>query len=388
MKDLRITFWGVQGSCPIFLGQHELAEYARQVATYTLNEMIEDIERLEPSSRTPMERILGGPATHEAINEYQGKLGLPTLPFYGGDTTCIEIETSEGNTLLLDGGSGIRHCSVDIVKRWEDHKDRVLHVFGSHEHLDHRSGLPFASFCLLKTNPFDLRIYGHYNFLKALDDRFGIFSRTLGELVHQDDPLDYTIMPARFTGTEVRELGARGASPDNVPWHVHDMDEPVMIGQTAVRAFPVYHGPTPCLAYKISHGDATFVFCTDHEPRQGLDPDDYRQKTANAAEARLCEHSRNVDVMYVDGQFFKAEYMGLRGIGESPPVSRIDWGHGIIETNIERSLTCGVKRTYIGHHDPGREWPERVQIDRQLESLSRKEGAFIELAKGGTVLDL
>src|SRR6185436_20723441 len=74
-----------------------------------------------------------------------------------------------------------------------------------------------------------------------------------------------------------------------LPWRVHDMSEPVRIGETSVTAFEVYHGVTDCLAYKIRHGDVSFVFCTDHELRHGDDPTDPRQAKSTAAEATLVE---------------------------------------------------------------------------------------------------
>ncbi len=388
MKNLRITFWGVQGSCPIFLSQHEFEEYAKHVATFTLTRSFEELAQLEPSAKRPLEQLLGGPATRDAILAYQARLGLPELPIYGGDTTCVEVETSEGNILIFDGGSGVRQCSNSIVERWADRKDRTLYIFGSHEHLDHRSGLPFATFCFLKENPFKLRVYGHYNFLKALDDRFGVFSEKLGELTYQDDPLDFKLMSAEFRGFEIRDPTAEAAGPGARHWEVHDLATPVRIGRTEIFAFSVFHGPTPCLGYKVCHDGVSFVFCTDHECRQGFDPTQRQQVLARIGEENLIRFSRGVDAMYIDGQFFKAEYMGLRGIGKSPAVSRMDWGHGVIETNIERAFLHKIKRTYIGHHDPGREWPERLQVDRELEYLCRDWDIHIELAKGGSSVEI
>jgi hypothetical protein len=166
------------------------------------------------------------------------------------------------------------------------------------------------------------------------------------------------------------------------------MGEPVRVGNTTVTAFEVYHGVTDCLGYKIRHGDVSFVFCTDHELRHGDDPTDPRQAKSSAAEATLVEQCGDADLGYFDGQYFRSEYEGLRGIGLTPPVSRVGWGHGCIEDVIARARKCRVKHTLIGHHDPERQWDARVHLDRELARLCEGEPNRIELAKQGAVVNL
>ena len=55
---------------------------------------------------------------------------------------------------------------------------------------------------------------------------------------------------------------------------------------------------------------------------------------------------------------------------------------------IRRSMQCRIKRTFIGHHDPDREWGEQLTLDRELFDASRGTGCQIELAKPDTVIDL
>jgi hypothetical protein len=110
-----------------------------------------------------------------------------------------------------------------------------------------------------------------------------------------------------------------------------DAAQPLHINNTTVTAFDVYHGPVRCLAYKIQHGPASFLFCTDHELRHGAQPADPRQAESAMRDASLVEHCRGVDVAYFDGQYFRAEYDGNRGIGSTMAVSRVDWGHGCVE---------------------------------------------------------
>jgi ribonuclease BN (tRNA processing enzyme) len=388
---MRIRFWGVQGSCPMFPEPHEVEEYKWVVAQDAIRRVLADIREASHGGPVTVEQLLGGlsDAGPAALAAYQRKLGTPDLPVYGGETTCIIIETADDNVIVLDGGSGIRNGSKHMIRNWGD-RPRTLHILASHEHLDHRSGLPFCQFCFVRP-PFDVHVYGTGQFLNALDTRYGIYSRQITPQTYYDDPIDYRMMSAKFSGIEIpgtdgRPLDLGAAAPR--PWDVHAANEPIRIGATTVTPFDVYHGPTRCLAYKIRHGPATFVFCTDHELRHGPDPADPRQARSLEADARLAAHCQDADLAYFDGQYFLDEYHGRRGIGVNAAVPRVDWGHGCIEDVIDRCRRCRVRHGLVGHHDPERSWQERIVLDRRLITESADGPCKIELAKSDMIVDL
>ncbi len=399
IKNLRITFWGVQGSCPIFPTNREVTEYAKIVARDTVERVMRELADKAVNGHVETE-YLRQFATAQAAARFQEQLGLPSLPVYGGETTCIEIETSDGHIIVLDAGSGLREFSSQLLRKWAHRQNRVLHIFGSHEHLDHRSGLPFAGFVFAKVEPFLVNVYGTHRFLQTLDGRYGIFSQKLSPAAHADDPLDYRMMAAKFHGVELRVkdpaaaigptmglAAAGGPGMDDVPWEIRDLREPIRIGATTITPFEVCH-VTDCLGYTIRHGDVRFVFCTDHEYRHGDDPTIAAQARSSAAEAGLVDHCWDADLGYFDGQYFRSEYEGLRGIGFGPPVSRIGWGHGCVEDCISRSRKCRIRRSLIGHHDPERQWDDRLHLDSELSRMTQGEECRIELAKQGMVVDL
>jgi phosphoribosyl 1,2-cyclic phosphodiesterase len=334
----------------------------------------------------------------------QGSLPI-SLPNHAGDTTAIEVQTSEGNIILLDAGSGIRRCSLSIVDRLANQHDRTLHIFGSHEHLDHRLGLTFSRFCYVEQNPFNLHLYGSYNFLHALDQHYGIFSKEISDLTYLDDPVDFTMMSANFTATELAPPSQRSVlgnqhSPHPSRratdiykryWPIHDLSSPIRIGRTIIQPFEVYHVIPCCLGYKIEHDGKTFIFCTDHELRRGPaanSANNDRQQRSDRAESNLRALSQNADLAYMDGQYFLDEYLGKKGIGSFPPMPRLDWGHSCIEDVIARSQQCNIKRTLIGHHDPERDWPERTRMDHHLSQLSANKPHQFQLAHTDLVIDL
>ena len=390
IRNMRITFWGVRGSCQIFPTPAEVQEYSRRVAVDAVMRVINDLRR-NPDADTYARGLLSQLANPADFEKYQSRLGTPHFPIYGGETTCVQIETAEGNTILIDGGSGIRHCAKYLVKSWPAEKPRHLYMFGTHEHLDHRSGLPFSRFCFARPEGFHLHIFGTFGFLNALDERYGVFSRQIRPTTYMDDPIDFRMMSATFHGTEIRnaeDVDPAALSMYPLFWDVKDINKPIEIGSTQITAFNVYHGPTRCLAYKIVHNGATFLFCTDHELRHGADPDDPRQRRSLAAEERLVRYATDVDVAYLDGQYYLDEYLGKKGVGTTSPVPRIDWGHGCIEDIVERVRRCRVKRCLIGHHDPERDWAEQVDMDRWLAELSATLPGTLELAKGDQVIDV
>jgi len=388
VKNLRLRFWGVQGSCPMFPEASEVIEYERLSAIELLSKVFGDVQRhAHDGQGCKVEDLLGGPLNQENLEKYQRKLGTSNLPTYGGDTTCVSVETADGDLLVIDGGSGIRNCSKHFTQRWPKEKPREVFIIATHEHLDHRSGLPFCQFCYVKP-PFTINVMAGYQFLNALDERYGIFTRKISDSTHLDDPIDYRVMSSKFTATELRNPANPDFPATAAPWPVQDFSQPIKINNTTITPFEVYHGMVRCLAYKIQHGPASFVFCTDHELRHGTDPNDIRQIKSLQADARLATFCQDVDVAYFDGQYFRAEYDGKQSVGTVQATSRLDWGHGCVEDIVERAKKCRIKRSFIGHHDPERSWMARLETDHWLTARCEGQPYHVELAKSEFVEDL
>jgi hypothetical protein len=388
IKNMRIHLYGVRGSSPTFPRRQEREALQAFMGQELLRGVLEDLARHVDGKDhldCTLTEVIGGPLNEETLVRYRQKFKIKEPPIYGGWTTCARIETSDGHDIVLDCGTGFTPCARDLQIKWADQEERHLHIFGTHSHLDHTMGFDQAAVCFDPRNT--IHMYGNYHFLCSLDSYLGIFSKSVREaLPGLRTRVNYKIMLAAFLATEITDNG----NPDQdekskgMERVLHDRSHPIEIGKTRITAFSVHH-PTPCLAYKIEHGGKRFVFCTDHELRHSRDPSDPKQKASDQAEARLAEHALDADVLYRDGQYLRSDYDGVSAIGASRPVPRMGWGHSCIEDVQEMGMQCRVKRTYIGHHDPDREWLELRRID---DALARKHGKKIKLAHAGTVMDL
>lgn len=392
IKNLRIRFYGVQGSGSTFPGANEIADIQAVTDCQLLEAVFKDIAHLlggRKLTEQELESYIGGPINRKTLLLFREKFAISQPRIYGGWTTCIHIETAQGNDIVFDCGSGFRNCAKNLQDKWGDKPKRSLYIFGSHSHYDHTEGFDQAVICFDPRNV--INIYGNYQFLYALNSHLGIFTHYIREdILGVQTPINYTIMPAQFNGFEICKMEDESPGQTmrtDIGCKLVDIHEPIRIGETRITPINVCH-PAPCLAYKVEHGGKSFIYCTDHELKHGLEENDPEFRASLEAEERLIYQARGADVMYRDGQFLRSEYDGLAGIGSSGPVPRLNWGHSCIEDVQNMSAKCNIKQTYIGHHDPNREWAERNWIDESLARSCQSSQNKIELARAGTIIDL
>lgn len=387
-RGMRVHLYGAQGSGSVFPSQPERLAMLRCSQHGLLTRVFEDIARhadAEGRLHCEVSELIGGPVTPRTIIKYAERFQVPEPRVYGGWTTCVRVETADGYEIVLDCGSGFRHCAHDLQAKWGDRPERQLHLFGSHSHLDHTEGFDQAGVCFDPRN--HLHIYGNLRFLRALDYNLGIFSRRVAPAAQGvQTPLHFGVMPAKFEAWEIRSPASAADEAPPLTSAALEAGAPIQLGRTTIIPFEVYH-PAPCLAYRLEHDGSVFVFCTDHELRREP-PDSPETRMSLEAEERLAHYAHRADLLYRDGQYLAAEYLGLKGIGDSAPVPRIGWGHSCIEDVVEMARRCEIRRTLIGHHDPNRSWSELNWLDESMARLSANEGFHVELARAETRFDL
>jgi phosphoribosyl 1,2-cyclic phosphodiesterase len=238
----------------------------------------------------------------------------PETMHYGGNTSCVEVTLSDGSTLILDAGTGIRPLGLALVPG-----GRPLNVLLTHLHLDHIQGLMF--FAPLFRPECEIVIWGPASPESPLRDRIARY------------------ISAPLAPVEVRELPAlvsfREADP--VQWQ---------LGNARVTAQAVNHrGPT--LGYRIEDGDDVLCYIPDHEPGLGAPLDRCDDEWISGFDL-----ARGASLLIHDCQYTDKEYPQHLGWGHSPLSDALSFAHRV-----------AAEQVLLFHHDP-------LHSDDFLDSLS------------------
>lgn len=257
---------------------------------------------------------------------------------YGGNTSCVSVEGSEGSLLVLDSGTGIRQLGLSIPESL-----RKIHLLLTHLHMDHLQGLPF--FAPLRRPGVEVHIWGPPSIRSNLRQRV----------------LRY-LSPPLFP-VSIRELS------DSLFFHELPIDE-VEIGEFRVRADLIIH-PNPTIGYRINCGKASLAYLPDHEPALGTKRFPISKEWTSGY--RLAEGS---DVLIHDAQYFDYEY----------PL-RAGFGHSSLSQAFEFASLVETQNFIPFHHDPSH---DDDLLDKMiLHAIREADPAFsVTPGKEGTVLEL
>jgi phosphoribosyl 1,2-cyclic phosphodiesterase len=304
-ESMEITFYGVRGSLPAPLRPQEIEA---QMAAALL-------QASEAGARF---------SSLEAAQEWLvANLPLHQRGGYGGDTTSFLVRC--GNTrLIVDAGSGIRRLGRDLMPELFRTGKLELSLLFTHMHLDHIMGFPFFAplFAPKRRFSVNLSIHGGAAWRAELQT---VLAATVG--------------PPVFP-VELEQLRAEAASIEYHP--VYDGLTVTLgdAGDVTAHCRRLHH-PNETYGWRIEYGGKAFVVATDTEPYAGPD-------------LGLAELAANADVLYVDAQFDRAQY-----VGEYDRLSRVGWGHGYAEWCAEYASDAGARLAVMGHHDPA-SGPQRI----------------------------
>jgi len=250
---------------------------------------------------------------------------------YGGNTICLATQLADGEYLVLDGGTGLRHLGAAIASESAGKPVRI-HVLFSHYHFDHIEGLPL--FLPLYDRNSTIVVHGFAP--KEMSVR-----ETLEGLIRPP------WFPARLSG-----------SPARIEYSEID-GSPFRIGDVTIETLPLNH-PDGSLAFRLDHAGRKIVFATDHEHGR---PE---------VDAALAEFSTGVDYLIYDATYIPAEYESLRR----------GWGHSTWYAAVAVARAARLKNLILFHHHP-------EHSDAELESilaLARTEFPNTFLAREGDAI--
>ncbi|MGP1576093.1 MAG: MBL fold metallo-hydrolase [Treponema sp.] len=282
---MRIHFWGVRGSIATPLSSEQIQAKISAVVQRITAKDIEDEDSRE--------RFLAS---------------LPSWLFgtVGGNTTCVEIETENGEHIIFDAGSGIRQLGIDLQNRMDYYeKPHTYHLFFTHAHWDHIQGLPFF-------NP-------------AYDPRntIIIYSPRAKMQSFLEEQMKWPYFPVTMFG--------KGGFTADISFHyIEPHERYVTIGDAQIGWHRVRH-PGGCVAYSVANNEKKIIFSTDTELR----PQDFERNDANIA------FYSGVDLLIIDAQYTMSD-----------SIQKIGWGHSTFSLAIDFANSWQIKKLALFHHEP------------------------------------
>ncbi len=278
----------------------------------------------------------------------------PDTVRYGGNTTCLEITTDEGNKIIIDGGSGIRQLGLDQLAKLPV----TVSLFITHTHWDHIQGLPFYTPLFIRGNK--INIYGAFD---------PVYRKDIREILATQ--MEYCYFPVRES-----ELMA------DITYTSLKEGEPITVGSTSVTPILLNH-PVLNFGYKVESNGKKFFFTGDYEPATNIydaDEDGYDlyQEMVDKQNEIISEFIRDADAAVMDAQYTTEEYKTKKG-----------WGHGTYDSCIALAKKSRVKNLYLTHHDPTRKDEKLDLIYEELKTKYPNEAGFsMSLAIEGTEIVL
>ncbi len=276
---MKVMLWGVRGSLPSPIPPERIEQRLRQV----LNTFFERGHR----QKTDIEHFL---ATLPPFTRHG----------FGGNTACIEVITP-GQSIIIDGGSGIRRLGEKLMGGPCGAGKGEVHIFFTHFHWDHLIGLPFFIPLFVPGNKI------HFHAVQP----------NLEKIIRQVFTKPFFPVPFEHLGSQIS-------------FHQLEPRAKARIADIELTPYELDH-PDPCWGYRIVSHERIFSYCVDTEATRvsaaDLGPD--------------LSLYQGVDLMVFDGQYTLIE-----------ATEKINWGHAAAPIGLDIAIREGVKKILFVHHDP------------------------------------
>ena len=249
---------------------------------------------------------------------------------YGGNTTCVEVISSDGQRVIIDAGSGIRALGEQLM---ENREHTELYLLITHIHWDHLLGFPFFSpihdkDCTIKVDGYPACMKGiRYPFDNQMGD--GFF------------PISFEDLEAQITYIGVLKR------------------EPLRIGSMVITKVALTH-PQGGFGFRFQDQGREMVFITDNE----LIPDS--EGTGNMDQ--YIQFCKDAHLLIHDAQYSPTEILKRRG-----------WGHSNYEDTIDLAIKAGVQRLLLFHHDPTRTDEDLKEIEKHCQEMIKRRGSGLQV---------
>jgi phosphoribosyl 1,2-cyclic phosphodiesterase len=241
-------------------------------------------------------------ASDAEIERHVDGLAFAVAGTYGGNTSCVEIETGGPDYVICDLGSGLRPFGQAALARHGPASPQTYHIFVSHVHWDHIMGLPFFAPAYIPGNR--LRIYGSHP---------GLGSALRRQQDEPSFPVDFSFLRA-----DIEFVRLEPGKPRDVA------------GMTVTTMLQRHAGDS--YGYRFEANGRSVVYTTDSEHKLD-DPVETESFVA---------FFRNADVVIFDAMYSLADAVSIRA----------DWGHSSNIVGVELCQMAGVRHLCLFHHEP------------------------------------
>ena len=235
---------------------------------------------------------------------------------YGGDTSCIEVRTSDNELIILDMGSGIRNLGTKILS--DDSYPKTIHILLSHFHWDHIMG--FLYFTPFYDDSYTFNIYGYNKHTSTSS-----FSKKI---------LDPTFWPVSMDML-------------NAKINFIDLDgEDLIINSNTQIKYLNHSHPNTATSYRVETGSQSIVYTTDCEhPVKNLNKN-------------VIEIAKNSDMLIHDSHFSNEDLEKFKG-----------WGHSSYGEAIDVANKANVKTLVLFHYNPNYNDDEVSRIEKEAKKI-------------------
>ncbi|MBT3783916.1 MBL fold metallo-hydrolase [bacterium] len=254
--------------------------------------------------------------------------------YFGGNTTCVEIVSSDGIRCVIDAGTGIRDLGTSLLNELPT----TMHLFLTHYHWDHCIGFPFFVPAFIPGNT--IEIYGQDKGSESAKDILD------GRLMCAPNfPVPLAVMGATLNFHRLGERGKIELSKD-----------------FTVEYAPLFH-PNGVIGLRFTDKGRVFTYLTDIEHTSDSDED---------VDAEPLELARDASVLAYDCQYTPDEYQ-----------TRVNWGHSTWRAGLNLSIKAAAKQMLMIHHDPAHTDDKVRDMLKDAQDAANGTGVIINAAYEG-----
>jgi len=306
-----IRFWGTRGSLPVSLSAGALQDKLVDALLSAAGKGIDT----EAKARA----FLAGEPDYAATHTF------------GGNTSCVQIETGGPEYVLCDMGSGAREFGNRVLSVHGHDRPQTFHVFMSHVHWDHVMGFPFFAPAYRAGNR--IRIYGCQDTIEEGFRR---------QHTAPSFPIEFEELSATIEFVKI-ETGRRYE----------------IAGLSVTAMLQAHSGDS--YGYRFERDGKSVVYSTDSE---------HKLEDKHETEA-FVSFFRGADLVIFDAMYSLADAISVKE----------DWGHSSNIVGVELCQMAAAKRLCLFHHEP-------ISDDERIARIWRETRRLEEITRSGAPLEI